>query len=128
MSSKTLTRTLVANAGFSGATGLAMLVAADPLARWLGIPLWLTVAVGAGLLPFAMVAAGVARNPSARAVKSVIVADAAWVVGAAAVIIGFPQSMSSAGLGALGLVTIAVAGFALFQMIGLRRSRVAARG
>jgi len=126
MSSKTLTRTLVANAGFSGATGLAMVVAADPLSRWLGIPTWLTVAVGAALMPFAVVVAGVARNPRAGAVKSVIFADAAWVVGAAAVIIGFPQSMSSAGLWALGLVTVAVADFALFQLIGLRRSQMTA--
>lgn len=126
MSSKTLTRTLVANAGFSGATGLAMLVAAGPLSRWLGIPFWLAVVVGAGLIPFAIVVAGVARNPRARAVQFVIVADAAWVAGAAAVIIGFPQSMSSAGLWALGLVTVAVADFALFQLIGLRRSQMMA--
>lgn len=126
MSSKTLTRTLVANAGFSGATGLAMVVAAGPLSRWLGIPFWLTLAVGAALIPFAIVVGGVARNPRAGAVKFVIVADAAWVVGAAAIIIGFPQSMSSAGLWALGLVTLAVADFALFQLIGLRRSLMTA--
>lgn len=126
MSSKTLTRTLYANAGFSGGTGLAMIVAADPLSRWLGIPFWLTVAVGAALLPFAIAVAGVARNLRTRAVKSVIVADVAWVVGAAAVIIGSPRSMSSAGLWALGLVTIAVADFALFQYLGLRRAEAAA--
>lgn len=126
MSSKTLTRTLGANACFSGATGLAMLVAAGPLSRWLGIPSWLTVTVGAGLMPFAIFVAGVARNPRPGAVKSVIVADAAWVVGAAAVIIGFPGSMSSGGLWALGLVTLAVADFALFQLIGLRRSQMTA--
>lgn len=126
MSSQTLTRTLAANAAFSAATGLAMLVAADPFARWLGIPFWLTVAVGAGLLPFAIVVGRVALRPRPRAVKSVIVADAAWVVGAAAIIIGFPQSMSSAGLWALGLVTIAVADFALLQLIGLRRSKMTA--
>lgn len=126
MSSKMLTRTLLANAAFSGATGLAMVVAAGPLSRWLGIPFWLAVAVGAALMPFAIAVAGVARNPRAGAVKSVIFADAAWVVGAAAVIIGFPRSMSDSGLWALGLVTVAVADFALFQLIGLRRLRMTA--
>lgn len=123
MSTKTLTRTLYANSAFSGATGLAMLVAADSLSRWLGIPFWMTVAVGAGLVPFAIAVAGVARNPRGRAVKSVIAADAAWVVGAIAVIGGFPRSMSSSGLWALGLVTFAVADFALLQYLGLRRAQ-----
>jgi hypothetical protein len=54
----------------------------------------------------------------------VIIADVAWVLGAAVVLIGFPQTMTPAGLWALGLVTFAVADFAAVQAIGLRRTGV----
>lgn len=121
MPSKILTRTLVANAGFSVVTGVILIIGAVPLSRWLGIPTWLTIAVGVGLLPFALAVAKTARSPRRDTVRQVIVADIAWVIGAAVVLIGFPRSMSTAGLWALGLVTVAVADFAALQMIGLRR-------
>jgi hypothetical protein len=121
MTSKVLTRTLAANASFSALTGLILIGAASPLSRWLGVPSWLTVAVGVGLLPFAVAVIRVARDPKPQAARMVIVADIAWVIGAAVVLVGFPRSMSTAGLWSLGLVSVAVADFAVFQAIGLRR-------
>lgn len=121
MTSKVLTRTLAANAGFSALTGLILIGGASPLSRWLGIPTWLTVAVGVGLLPFALNVITVARDPKPQAARMVILADIAWVIGAAVVLIGFPRAMSTAGSWALGLVSVAVADFAVFQAIGLRR-------
>jgi hypothetical protein len=126
MTSKVLTRTLAANASFSALTGLILIGAASPLSRWLGIPTWLTVAVGVGLLPFAVAVIRVARDPKPQAARMVIVADIAWVIGAAVVLVGFPRSMSTAGLWSLGLVSVAVADFAVFQAIGLRRLEFAA--
>jgi len=125
MTSKVLARTLAANAGFSALTGLILIGGALPLSRWLGIPTWLTVAVGVGLLPFAFMVITVARDPKPQAVRMVILADLAWVIGAAVVLIGFPRSMSTAGLWSLGLVSVAVADFAVFQTIGLRRMEAA---
>ncbi len=121
MPSKILTRTLAANAGFSAVTGVILIVGAAPLSSWLGIPTWLTIAVGLGLLPFAFTVARVARNPRRNTVRQVILADIAWVIGAAVIIIGFPQSMSTAGVWTLGLVTAAIGFFAAFQALGLRR-------
>jgi hypothetical protein len=121
MTSKVLARTLAANAGFSALTGLILIGGASPLSRWLGIPTWLAVAVGVGLLPFAVSVIRVARDPKPEAARMVIFADIAWVIGAAVVLIGFPRSMSTAGLWSLGLVSVAVADFAVFQAIGLRR-------
>ena len=122
MPSPILTRTLVLNAGFSGLSGALLVVGASWLAPWLGIPLWLTAGLGVGLVVFAIAVALVARRPRQSLVRLVIAADSAWVVGAIAVILGFPNAMSSAGLWTLGIVTLAVADFATFQMIGLRRS------
>jgi hypothetical protein len=126
MTSKLLTRTLAANAGFSALSGLILIGGASPLSRWLGIPTWLSVAVGVGLLPFAVAVIRVARDPKPQAARMVVVADIAWVVGAAVVLIGFPRSMSTAGLWSLGLVSVAVADFAVFQTIGLRRMEATA--
>lgn len=126
MPSATLTRTLVLNAGFSGLSGALLLGAAPPLAPWLGTPLWLTRGLGVGLVAFAVAVALVARHPRRLRVRQVIAADAAWVAGALAVILGFPNAMTTAGLWALGIATLAVADFAVFQMIGLRRSTIAA--
>jgi hypothetical protein len=122
MTSPTLTRSLVLNAGFSGLSGLLLLAAAHSLGPWLGTPVWLTRAIGIGLVAFAVAVGLVARRPRQPRVRLVIAADAGWVLGALAVILGFPGAMSSAGLWALGIVTMAVADFAAFQVIGLRRS------
>lgn len=125
MNSTPLTRVLMANAGFSLVTGVILVGGAIPLSRWLEIPTWLTVAVGGGLLPFSLAVSMVARRPSRLTVRLVIAADLVWVAGAAIVILGFPQSMSTAGLWVLGLVTVVVAGFAVLQAVGLRRRETA---
>jgi hypothetical protein len=121
MPSNILTRTMALNAGFSAVTGVILVIGAVPLSRWLGIPTWLSIAVGVGLLPFAVAVAKTARSPRRSTVRQVIIADIAWVICAAVVLIGFPGSMSTAGLWALGLVTVTVADFAALQVIGLRR-------
>lgn len=121
LKSKLLTRALLANAGFSAVTGVILAGGAIPMSGWLGIPIWLTGAVGVGLLPFSLAVLAVARRPQRSTVRLVIAADLAWVAAAAIVILGFPQSMSTPGLWALGLVTVAVADFAVFQTLGLRR-------
>jgi hypothetical protein len=54
----------------------------------------------------------------------VIVADIAWVVGAFTIVTAFPDAMSTEGVWALGVVSAAVAVFAVLQAVGLRRSRV----
>ena len=123
MQPSTLQRTLTANAVFSGITGIVMVGAAAPLAEWLGIPAWLSVTLGAGLVAFAGVVFHVSRHPAPRRVVSVIAADVAWIVGAAVVIAGVPEAMSPAGVWTLVLVTLAVADFAIFQTIGLRQLR-----
>lgn len=121
-----LKTTLFINAGSSAITGLVLAVGAVPVADWLGIPTWVAVVVGIGLLGFAVSVTMTARNPRPDAVRQIIIADVAWVIGAVIVIFGFPGSMTTAGLRALGLISLAVAGFAILQTLGLRRVAVAA--
>ena len=115
-----LTSTLGANALFSGLSGVLLAVGALPMSDWLGIPTWLCVAVGIGLVLFAIQVAMTARNPVPVSVRTVIAGDVAWVVIATVLILGFPDSMSDTGLVALGIVTAVVATFAVLQSIGLR--------
>lgn len=122
---KILTGTLGVNAVSSGVTGIALTAGAVPLSDWFGIPTWVSLVVGVGLVLFTVWVARTARNPRRPTVLEVIAADIAWVVGAVIVIFAFPGSMSTAGRWALGLVTVAVAAFALFQTLGLRRSGLA---
>lgn len=117
---------LIANAGFSFITGLALVIGSTPLSNWLGIPQGLALSIGFALLPFAVVVAMAARKPRQALVREIVTADLVWVLGAVIVILGFPEEMSGAGLWALGLATGAVTGFAGLQMLGLRREEPAA--
>lgn len=116
-----LTRALTANAAFSAASAIVLVAGASPLARWLDIPTWLSVAAGLGLALFAFDVGRTARRPTRTAVLAIIAADVAWVLGAAVLIVGFPDALSTGGLWALGLVSLAVADFAVVQTLVLRR-------
>jgi hypothetical protein len=120
-----LTTTLAVNATSSAVTGAGLLLGAGPLSDWLGIPTLVSVFVGLVLLIFALDVAWTSRNPEPNRVLRVIVADVTWEIGAGIVIFGYPRSMSTEGLWALGLISVAVAVFALFQIVGLRRMEVA---
>lgn len=121
-----LRRTLFVNAATSGMAGAALVVGFGPLSDWLGIPRWTSLVLGIGLILFAVQVLRVARSPLRPQVVQVIGADAVWVVGAAAVIVVFPASMSTVGLWALGGVTAVVALFAVLQTIGLRNTEATA--
>lgn len=120
-----LRRALLANAAFSGVTGLAGLVAAPPLAAWLGLDggAGLLRVLGVGLLLFAVMLLQLARTdrPDPRWAGAASVADALWVVGSAALLLLSPGLLSAGGQWALGLIAVAVAAFAIAQAAGLRR-------
>jgi hypothetical protein len=119
-----LSGTLMVNAGSSALSGIILLVGSGPLSDWLGMPTPVSVVVGVGLLAFSLDVARTVRNLQRSNVLRVILADVAWVVAAAIVIIGYPGSLSTEGLWALGMITAAVATFAVLQAMGLRRMEV----
>jgi hypothetical protein len=116
-----LSSVLRANYLFSTVTGLGLVAASDPLESWSGVARWILVAVGIGLIPFAMFVKAVSRSLDPRFVRVVIAGDVGWVVGAAIVLVGFPDTMTSAGKWTLGLVSVVVADFALLQWFGLKK-------
>lgn len=110
---------LRANYLFSTVTGLGLMIGSEPLAEWSGVLRWVLVVVGGGLLPFAAFVRSVSQSLDEALVKIVIAGDVMWVLAAAVILIGFPDSMTTPGKWALGLVSVAVADFAFFQWRGL---------
>ena len=121
MSNPILHRALIGNALFSAASAVALIALAAPLAAALELPAWLLVAIGAGLVPFAVLVRRAARDPHPSMVRSIIGADIAWVVIATVVLLAFGASMAPAASMALAIATVAVADFAILQWVGLRR-------
>ena len=121
-----LRRTLAVNAIFSGLSGAAMIVLSGPIDRFMGLGLsWLLIVVGVGLLGFAaLIGVNLRRSQLNRAEAWLTVAsDVSWVMGSAIIVFGFPDLLGTGGKWLVGLVAVAVADFALFQYLGLRRSR-----
>lgn len=126
-----LRKALGANAAFSGLSGLILLLAAEPISRLLGsVPtLWL-YAIGGMLALFSLhlwlqvrakeIDPGQALGAS--------VADLAWVVGSAALLILEPDVFSGEGLLLVAVVALIVLGMAVSQLAGLRRLGVSRAG
>ncbi len=65
-----------------------------------------------------------ARDPHPSLVKTIIIADVAWVVGAAILLITFPDLLSTGGRWTLAIVSLIVTDLAALQHVGLRRSEL----
>ena len=119
MKSRILVAALAANSVFSALTGIVLSVGAVSVSDWLGVPTEVTLGIGLGLLPFALLVAKTARHPEWSLVIGVVVADLLWVVGAVVVLVLFPTSLSTQGSWALGAVTVVVGVLAVLQVAGL---------
>ena len=118
-----LTRSLRANAAFSAASGLVLVLGSSILASPFGVPQVSLIAIGAMLLPFAAFVWWVSTAPRRGLVSLIIAGDIAWVVSAIVLIAGFPQALSTLGVWALIVATIVVADLAIAQGVGLRRAK-----
>lgn len=119
-----LDRALLANAAFSGASGLVLLVAAGPAGAWLGVPdPWLLRALGGGLVAFGAGLLLLARSdrPKRGLVVAASASDFAWVAGSVVLLAAFPDLLSAAGRAAVAGVAVVVAGLGGAQLVGLRR-------
>ena len=117
-----LKNALVANAVFSGTTGIGAIVFAGLLAESLGPPAWSLRALGAGLVGFAAIVARESLAPQRRRARQIVAADAAWVAAAAIIILAAPGWLTGAGRSVLATVTASVALLAAAQWRGLEAS------
>ena len=119
-----LRNTLRGNAAFSVVAGLMFIVAKRALANFIGIsPDWTLLIVGLTLLPFAyIVYRSATQSPiDIRAAKSIITMDIIWVIASYAFLLLAWNTLTIAGRWFVFLQAEAVATFAIFQTIGVRR-------
>ncbi len=120
-----LRRALVANAVFSAVAGLGMIVFSGPLDRFMGLGLpWLLIAVGLGVVGFAVLIGLNLRRAQLNRTEAwlTVASDITWVAASAMIVFAFPDLLNTGGKVLVGLVALAVADFALFQFLGLRRA------
>ena len=121
--SNMLIRALRANALFSAGSAIAMLLAADWLARNLGFGgTAYVVVVAAGLLVFALQLGNIVRTREIRRweILAIITADFGWVLGSGVLAVIFFDTISRAGLILIDIVAVVVLYLAVQQLIGLR--------
>ncbi|WP_408994949.1 hypothetical protein [Streptomyces europaeiscabiei] len=116
-----LRRLLAVDAGVTGVNGLAYLLAAGPLGRFLGVGSGLLVALGVFL---AVYAAGVAllasrERPPTLPVRAVIEANLGWAVLSLVALVLW-LTPSTAGAVWTLLQALTVGGFAAVQYVALR--------
>jgi hypothetical protein len=117
--------TLTANALATAAAGLGVTLGAVPLAVPLGLPGPLPLALfGVALVAFALYVWRVRREPLDLAqAQAVFAMDVAYVIASVALIVAWPQALSSVGRIGVALMADVVAVFALLEFVGLRRAR-----
>jgi hypothetical protein len=128
MSNLFLRRVLGADALASGATGLLMAAAAQPLAGLTGLPVGLTQPAGLFLIGYAAAVAWLAARPQPPRglVWTVVALNLIWAV--ESVMLPLLGWISPTPLGLAFVIgqAVVVAVFAELQFIGLRRTRAAA--
>jgi hypothetical protein len=113
---------LRADAVVSGLNGAAYLLLAGPLSDLLGLSAGVLRFAGVFLLVYAAAVWLVADRPAAPAVRVVVTGNLLWSAGSIAVVVADLGTPTTVGAVWLVLQAVVVAGFAVLQIAGLRRS------
>lgn len=113
-----------ANGTFSIVSATIFVLLGGWLAPRVGLPsAWPLVVIGLGLVPFGAWLFWLSGGPglTARVGRSVSIMDAGWVVGTIVLLAGWPDLLNSTGRAlAIGIAAV-VAGFGIWQIVGVRR-------
>jgi len=125
-SAATLRLLLTVDAFISGATGAAMIAAADMLEPLLNVPAMVMRSAGVMLLPFAAMVFFFSRREqlTRSRVWVVIALNIAWVVASVLVLVSGWIQPTTLGLAFVLFQAVVVAGLAELQFTGLRRALV----
>ena len=119
-----LRRALLGNAVFSGVSGLALTLAAGPLASLMDLPSPLILIVaGLGVLGYAAIVFRIATRPIISRGEAIftIIADSSWVAASLVLLLTAWVPFTPAGKWLVAIAADIVAVFALMQFIGFRR-------
>jgi len=121
-----LIRALKQNAAFSGVSGFVLLLLPEFVAQFLGMGApWFFQALGVGLLLFALDLIHQTRqtHPSSLRAMSSALADFAWVLGTAVILLFWGKDIAIQGWVALVVIALIVAQFGIRQWRGARAIR-----
>jgi hypothetical protein len=123
-----LRRALAADSIVSGALGLALIVAAGPIAQLFGMTASLLSIVGVLLLPWAAWTGWLARqsNPPRMQVWSVIGLNTLWVIDSVLLLMSDWVQPTALGTAFIIAQAVGVGIFAELQYIGVRRAILSA--
>jgi hypothetical protein len=107
----------------SGGLGVGLIVLASVLDGPLGLPIAVSVVVGASLVAWAGFVAWVARQGSATLVKEVIALNVAYVVASVVFVVGGWVELTGLGVAFVMLQAAAVVALTLMQVAALRQGR-----
>ncbi|MFZ1397305.1 MAG: hypothetical protein WAS33_10430 [Candidatus Promineifilaceae bacterium] len=120
-----LRRALQSDALFSSLSSLAFILAAGPVARFLGsdVPSWLVLAIGVSFLPFVGAIYWILADLEGRVRYGRIITflNFVWVVGSYGVLLLAWSQLTVAGRWFVALQAEVIFLFGVLQMIGLRR-------
>lgn len=123
---KLLLRALKLNAMFSGSSALCMIVADSWLTEQFALHNAIPIYFIAGLLAvFGIQLTNIVRTKKIRTweVTAIIIADIAWVVASAALLVLFYKTITPTAVVLVDLVAVAVMVFAVMQIRGLKQYR-----
>lgn len=126
-----LRRTLMANSAFSALASTACLLAAQPLADFIGLPSPVAVYVVGAISAAYVASLGLilCQRPITRpAALFTILGDGVWAVGSWALLLGGWVAFTSGGWWLTAIQADLVAALAIAQYVGLRQMEAAARG
>ena len=119
---------LVADAAASGAMGVILAAAANPLATWFGLPVALLREVGLLLIPYAGLLVYLARKDSTPRLPAqiVVAGNVLWVLGSVALLVSRVVAPTALGMAFVIAQALIVAILAELQVMGFKRQRLAA--
>jgi len=119
---------LLGDAAASGATGLLLVTAAEPLAPLLRLPTTLLHGADLVLLPYAAFVAwaGTRDRPPRWAVRAAIVINLLWAADSALLLAAGAMSPAALGTAFVLAQALVVLGFAVMQWSALRRAEAGA--
>ena len=122
MSRLTLRKVLRWDAVASGASVVLTVAGAGWLGDRLGVATWVPLAVGVGLVPWVAFLVHVGRQAQLHRGSVAVIAagNLIWVVAAAVLIFGYPESLTITGKWIVGLFSLVVLDFGLAQLAGVR--------
>jgi hypothetical protein len=123
-----LRRSLQINAVFSGVSGIAAALAAQPISNFIGTHSAGTAHIfnlGITLLIFAafLIYTAARQIINERFALTAIIMDYGWVIGSVAILMMDVFSLSLAGKILVGIIALLVLDFAILQTLGLQRMR-----